>query len=186
MKRILLWVLALFVLASPGCGGGGARRSINNPGLSPVAPQAPSENPDRNVLTAVTPPLAGLGAGSEFEFTLSAQFAEEVKQGSGRIIYDSSAAVPLAVEKGDLIPTSFVFFSKLDAPGIVPFAFTSLPDGRGIAPGRGELLRVRFRMLSAHPSGFRIRLQNDGAYLQLRNTQGGRLSFDLASEVQAQ
>jgi hypothetical protein len=186
MKRILLWVLALCVLASPGCGGGGARRSINNPGLSPVAPQAPSENPDRNVLTAVTPPLAGLGAGSEFEFTLSAQLAEELKQGCGRLIYDSAVVVPVAVEKGGLIPTSFVFFSKLDAPGVVPFAFTSLPDGRGIAPGRGELLRVRFRMLADPPSGFRVRLQNDGAFLQLRSAQGGRMSFDLASEVQAQ
>jgi hypothetical protein len=186
MKRILLWVLALCVLASPGCGGGGARRSINNPELSSPVPQAPSENPDRNVLTAVMPPLAGLSAGSEFEFTLSAQLAEEVKQGCGRLIYDSAVAVPVAVEKGGMIPGSFVFFSKLDAQGVVPFAFTSLPEGRGMPPGRGELLRVRFRMLADPPQGFRIRLLNDGAYLQLRSAQGGRLSFDLASEVQAQ
>lgn len=186
MKRILMWVLALCVLASPGCGGGGARRSINNPELSPIVPQAPAENPARNVLTAVMPPLAGLSAGSEFEFTLCAQFAEEVKQGSGRILYDTAVAVPVAVEKGGLIPGSFVFFSKLDAPGVVPFAFTSFPDRRGIAPGTGELLRVRFRMLADPPQGFRIRLQNDGAFLQLRSPQGGRLSFDLASEVQAQ
>ena len=186
MKRILMWVLALCVLASPGCGGGGARRSINNPELSPVAPITPAENPDRNVLTAVMPPLSGLSAGSEFEFKLTAQFAQEVKQGSGRILYDPMAAVPVSAEKGELVPGSFVFFSKLDAQGVVPFAFTSLPDARGIAPGSGELLRVRFRMLTDPPSGFRIRLQNDGAYLQLRSAQGGRLSFDLASEVQAQ
>ncbi len=144
------------------------------------------ENPERNVLTAVMPPLAGLSAGREFEFTLSAQFAEEVKQGSGRILYDSSVAVPVAVEKGGLIPTSFIFFSKLDTQGIVPFAFTSLPNGRGIPSGSGELLRVRFRMLANPPGGFRVRLQNDAEFLQLRSPSGGRLSFDLASEVQAQ
>ena len=186
MKRILMWILALCVLASPSCGGGGARHSINRPELSTATPQAPAANPERNVLTAVMPPLAGLGAGSEFEFTLTAQLAQEVKQGSGRILYDATAAAPVAVEKGALIPGSFVFFSKLDASGVVPFAFTSLPGGRGIAIGSGELLRVRFRMLAAPPSGFRVRLQNDGAYLQLRNNQGGRLSFDLASEVRAQ
>lgn len=184
MKRILMWILALCVLASPGCGGGGARRSINNPELPQPIPQAPAENPERNVLTAVMPSLAGLGAGSEFEFTLSAQLAEETRQASGRILYDADVAVPVSVEKGSVIPNSFVFFSKLNAPGIVPFAFTSLPGGRGISPSRGELLRVRFRLLANPPPGFRVRLLNDGAYLQLRGAAGGRMSFDLASEVQ--
>ena len=183
MRRILLWVLVICILASPGCGGRGAKRALNDVQPLPTSPQQGEAAPDRNVLTAAMSSLSGLGAGSEFEFTLSAQLAEELKQGCGRILYDSAVAVPVAVEKGGLVPGSFVFFSKLDAPGVVPFAFTSLPDGRGIAPGRGELLRVRFRMLANPPQGFRIRLQNDGAYLQLRSAAGGRLSFDLASEV---
>jgi hypothetical protein len=183
MRRILAWILVLSVLAFPGCGGGGRRISQ----LSPQQPAAPAENqqstPERNVLSTAMPSLAGMSSGSEFEFTLSAQLAEETKQGCGRIIYDPAVATPVSVDKGGLIPSSFVFFNKLDAPGVVPFAFTSLPNERGISPGKGELLRVRFRLLQPPQPGFKIRLLNDGAYLQLRSAAGGRMSFDLASEV---
>ncbi len=182
MKRILLWVLAICVLASSGCGGR-ATRALD--GAQPAQPVEKQDevSPERNVLTAVMPSLAGLGAGSEFEFTLLAQLAEETMQASGRILYDSAIVVPVAVEKRGLIPSSFVFFSKLDAPGVVPFAFTSLPGGRGIFPGQGELLRVRFRLIANPPPGFRVRLFNDAAYLQLRSAASGRMSFDLESEV---
>jgi hypothetical protein len=131
-------------------------------GLS--APQQPAVQDDssqpisgRNVLTTAVPPLAGLSAGSEFEFTLNAQLVEELKQGCGRILYDASAAVPVSVEKGRLVPGSFVFFSKLDAEGVIPFAFTALPSQRGIPPGSGELLRERFRLLQPPQPGFKIR-----------------------------
>jgi hypothetical protein len=185
MKRILLWILLLSILTAPGCGGGGRRISQLSPQQPVLQDSIQQSTPERNVLSATMPSLAGMSSGSEFEFTLSAQLAEETKQGCGRIIYDSAVATPVSVEKGGLIPSSFVFFSKMDAPGVVPFAFTSLPDQRGISPGKGELLRVRFRMLQTPPPGFKIRLQNDGAFLQLRSAAGGRMSFDLSSEVLA-
>ena len=50
------------------------------------------------------------------------------------------------------------------------------------AAGRGELLRVRFKLLAKPQRGAAVRLQNDMEYLQLRNAQGRRLSFDFASE----
>lgn len=184
MKRIIWWVLALAIFLSPGCGGGsGARRSNNDLRPLPQQPQQDAAAPERNVLTATTCSLSGLGAGDEFIFTLKAQLSEETKQACGRILFDQSIAAPAAVEKGGLIPTSFIFFSKLDVPGIVPFAFTALPEGRGIAPASGELLRVRFRLIANPPPGFRVRLQNDGSFLQLRDRGGGRMSFDIESEV---
>ncbi len=183
MRRILFWVLIVGILAAPGCSGGGKQLRLASPQQPVAQDETPQQLPGRNVLTSATSSLAGMNAGGEFEFTLSAQLAEETKQGCGRIIYDPTIATPVSVDKGGLIPSSFVFFSKLDAPGVVPYAFTSLPSQRGISPGKGELLRVRFRLLQPPPSGFKIRLQNDGAYLQLRNAAGGRMSFDLASEV---
>lgn len=184
MKRILLWIFALTLLLAPGCGGGGARRAHNDLQPPPLQSQQDEAAPERNILTASTSSLSGLGAGNEFTFTLKAQLAEETKQASFRILYDQSVAIPVAAEKGSLIPNSFVFFSKLDAPGVVPFAFTALPGQRGIAPASGELLRVRFRLLQAPPPGFRVRLQNDGSFLQLRNSGGGRMSFGLNTEAQ--
>jgi hypothetical protein len=156
------------------------RRQTHQPAF-PATTRSAGGKPAINA--GAMPSLAGMSSGSEFEFTLSAQLAEETKQGCGRIIYDPAVATPVSVDKGGLIPSSFVFFNKLDAPGVVPFAFTSLPNERGISPGKGELLRVRFRLLQPPQPGFKIRLLNDGAYLQLRSAAGGRMSFDLASEV---
>jgi len=186
MRRILLWILVACVVAAPGCGGGG--RNLT-PRIAPTASgtveTAPPEEgtPQRNSLTVVTPPLSSLTPGAEFDFILRGAFCEELYQSSGRILYDPAVVEPVRVSRGALMPSGFVFMAKLDEPGLVPYAFTALPGDSGIAPGRGELLRVRFRLLAEPPRGFRLRLLNDAAYLQLRDSRGGRLSFDLASEV---
>jgi len=132
------------------------------------------------------PALSALDVGSEFEFVLNGEFRQEVFQGSGRILYDRDFVEPVRVSRGGMIPGEAVFMAKLDADGFVPFAFTPLPGSRSLPAGRGELLRVRFRLLSAPPPSFRIRLLNTAEYLQLRDRSGGRISFDLATEVVSQ
>jgi len=189
MRRIPLWILVACLVAAPGCGGGG--RSFTPKVASPTSGMVetvPHDEgvPDRNSLTVVTPTLASLTPGTEFDFILRGAFREELYQSSGRILYDPAVVEPVRASRGDLIPSGFVFMVKLDEPGLVPYAFTALPGDRGIAPGRGELLRVQFRLLAEPPRDFRLRLLNDAAYLQLRDSRGGRLSFDLASEVMPQ
>ena len=189
MKRILLWILVAYLIVAPGCGGGSRSFTPQPPpsATGNVETAPPEEGvPARNSLTIVTPPVASLAPGVEFDLTVRGAFCEELWQSSGRILFDPAVVQPVRASRGDLIPTGFVFMVKLDEPGMVPYAFTALPGGSGIAPGRGELLRVRFRLLAEPPSGFRIRLLNDAAFLQLRDRNGGRLSFDLASEVKPQ
>jgi len=152
-------------------------------GPAPEQPAGEAGIPTRNALITTMPAVAGMAPGTEFEFTLRGEFCTPLHQASGRIVYDPAVVQPLAVRRGELIPAGAVYLAKLDVTGFVPFAFTALPGDAGIAPGRGELLRVRFRLLAEPPPGFRIRLLNDAAYLQLRTSGGGRLSFDLASEV---
>ena len=184
-------LMAVAIVALPACGGGGvgfAPRPTPQPQLTPPAtlPAPESSLPSRNRLIATMPPLGRLPPGSEFEFVLRGEFREEVHQGSGRVLYDDRFLEPISVSRGNMIPGDGVFMSKLDEDGFVPFAFTALPDSRGISAGRGELLRVRFRLVAEPPSGLRVQLWNEAAYLQIRDGQRRRLSFDLATEVVSQ
>lgn len=188
MRKIIYILVLGAILFSPACGGGG-RGFIPRPTHQPEPPssqqQLPTEPsiPSRNCLTARMPALSRLEVGSEFEFVLKGEFREEVFQGSGRILYDREFVEPVRVSRGEMIPGDAVFMAKLDADGFVPFAFTPLPGNCGLPAGRGELLKVRFRLLNAPPPSFRIRLLNTPEYLQLRSHSGGRVSFDLAMEV---
>jgi len=194
MKRIkfgILFVLIGMLLISPSCGSG-----RGTPALDRGRPAPSNENPNpavddvslpsRNVIVAQMPLLNAIPVGSEFNFILKGEFRDEVFQGSLRILFDEAVVSPVKVERGGLVPDSAVFFAKLDIPGVIPIAFTRLPGQSGISPGRGELLRVSFRLNSLPPPGFRIRLQNEPAFLQLRDKNRGRLSFDLATEVVSQ
>jgi hypothetical protein len=160
----------------------------------------------RNVLATRVPSTQGLAAGAEFELVVSVELAGALYQGSGRVLYDSRAVQPVGASRGALIPPGAVFVAKLDAPagmaggassatgvsgaggtrldGVVPYAFTALPGQAAIPPGSGELVRLRFRLL-APCSACPVRLLNDPAYLQLRDSAGRRLAFDLREEVAA-
>jgi len=147
------------------------------------------------------PSLADKPAGTEVELVLRGSFAQPVFQGSARVVYDSSVVAPVKAERGALLPAGEIVLARADAApgsiplsdtdrpasfdGVVPFAFTGRPGGASITPGGGELLRVRFRLKVAHPQGIPIRLQNDPQYLQLRNSKGQRLDFDLEREAGA-
>jgi hypothetical protein len=149
----------------------------------------------RNTLSATLPPLGKLALGAEFDYVLSADMADALYQGSGRVQYDSRVVQPIAATWGALTPSAGVRVAKLDfaagaasADGlnaVAPFAFTALPGQSASAPGPGEILRLRFKLVGAVRDGVAIRLQNDPAVLQLRDSQGRRLSFDLSEEVSA-
>lgn len=180
-----------------GCGprGGGP--------VAPLQPSAPQVSPpaampglaQRNVLQVVFPPLAALTPGAEFDFIVSASMTDALYQGSGRVLYDGRVLRPIAAQWGALAPAHGVRVAKLDAgPGaggsleldcVVPFAFTALPGQSAAAPGQGELLRLRFKLIGVPGAAPALRLLNDPACLQLRNAQGQRLSFDLSEEVSA-
>jgi len=191
MKRLkfgILSVLIGIIIISPSCGGGRGTLALSRgrPLLSNESTKPTVDNgslPERNALVAQMPALNTIPVGSEFNFVLKGEFRDEVFQGSLRILFDPAVVSPVRVERGSLIPDSAVFFAKLDIPGLIPVAFTRLPGESGISPGSGEILNVRFRLNSSPPPGFRIRLQNEPAYLQLRDKNRGRLSFDLATEV---
>lgn len=142
------------------------------------------------------PGLSGLATGAEFDIILSAHFAAELFQGSGRLAYDSAVVQPVSAKRG-AIPADNVFVAKLDAPpaastaddgldGVVPFAFTALPGTAGFGSHAGELLRVRFKLLAPPGARYPVALLNNPEYLQLRGPQGQRLSFDLSTEVASQ
>lgn len=189
MRRLILGTLALLVLCAPGCGGQGHSNSTVN---DPAAPEtaAPLEH---NRLTLSLPALGTLAAGAEFDAVLEGAFTEELFQGSGRLIYDSSVLQPVASQRGAFIPAGDIFVARDNiAPGtlpgegsldgVIPFAFTGRPGESGIAPGSGELLRVRFKLLAPAAGATRLRLMNNAEYLQLRDNTGRRLAFDLATE----
>lgn len=190
MRRAILLIISLIVLFSPSCGGGGGVAPLKHeqvqgsPRSYEIQPNA--SLPARNRLIARMPVLSHYSSGSEFEFILAGEFKDSLFQMSARILFDENIVSPVSVHRGDLIPGDAVFMAKLDRAGYIPLAFTRLPGQEGVSPGCGELLKVRFRLLSQPQPNFRIRLLNDPAYLQLRDKNRGRLSFDLATEVVSQ
>ena len=182
---VLAILLAIFMLnALPGCGGGGQRLMPPVDNTPPaLEPDADEGAPTRNTLLATMPALSGLAPGAEFDYVLSVELVEELYQLSARIAFDPAVVEPVDVAYGALLPSDAVVMSRRNEAEIVPFAFTALPGRAGIQPGRGELLRVRFR-LAGNPSGGRaIWLVNEAEFLQLRDRVGRRLFFDLSSEV---
>jgi hypothetical protein len=206
-RRLILIILTLLIAAVSGSACGSRSHQLANNQPQPNGPSAPSAPVDaankavRTQLVTSLPALQGLPAGSEFEFTLSGSFTEPVFQGSARLLYDSSVVQPVSATAGKVLPSGAVVLARTDAhPGVlaissndrpanmdgcVPFAFTGRPGGASITPGGGELLRVRFRLKIAKPGSIPVRLQNDPEFLQLRNSQGQRVAFDLEREVAA-
>ncbi len=200
MRFTLLTGVCIITCAWLGAGCG-PRSAGPAPSLQPGAPSAgqPVAAPEpvqRNVLTVAQPALSQLAPGAEFEFVLSASMVDALYQGCGRVQYDSRVLRPVTAQWGQLAPADGVCLAKLDlAPGAsdgggfdsaVPFAFTALPGQSAAAPGTGELLRLRFKLIGVPRSAVPLRLLNAPAFLQLRNAQGQRLSFDLHEEVSAQ
>ena len=191
----LVWGISLLFFNLVGCGGGGSSTALP-PGINSDSEQQQTLNPqppERNVLSTSMPALGSLSAGAEFDFTINGEFVSPLFQGSARVLYDPATVQLLSAARGALIPSGGVFLCRADMQpgalqspdarmsGVIPFAFTGQPGEPGIAPGRGELLRLRFRLLARPSGGACIRLLNDPAFLQLRDAQGQRLSFDLSS-----
>jgi hypothetical protein len=196
--RLLPLALTLLLAAAIGCGEKAALTAPPSP--TPPGTELPSGNDagqlNRNLLSTSMPALAGLSTGAEFEFVISVKCTDPLYQGSGRVLYDPAVMQPVAAMRGSAIPAGFLFSAKLDAAtvasnglsglppvaGMVPYAFTGLPD----APGRvasGELCRVRLRLLRPAGPDSAVRLLNNASYLQLRGPAGNRLAFDLHAEV---
>jgi hypothetical protein len=201
IRRLLPLTAVLLLAASPSCGSSSGRKAA--PALPAANPAAPgqsdsgtTESTPRNVLSTHMPTLAGLTAGAEFDFTVSANCAEALYQGSGRVLYDPTVMEPITAERGTALPGACLFVAKLDAAlvatpglaglpansGMVPYAFTLLPQTPGTSIARGELFRIRFRLRQPSSSST-VQLLNNAAYLQLRDAQGARLAFSLDSEV---
>lgn len=191
-RRCFITVLLCFIAVLSICLGCGGNSSVPSANPNDQTPTPPADS-GRNVLQTHMPPLAGLAAGAEFDYSINADFTDALYQGCGRIIYDSSVMQPLTATRGAAIPAGDIFVAKLDAPAqvlpgsataqtFVPFAFTALPGDN--SPGvSGELIKVRFRLLKAPPADCHISLLNDQQYLQLRSPQATRLPFDMQVEV---
>ena len=194
-RRCFLTVLLCFIailLICLGCGGNSSVPSVDPNDQHPT-PQASGHN----TLATHMPPLTGLGAGAEFEYSINANFKDALYQGCGRIVYDASVMQPVAATRGAAIPAADVFVAKLDAapqvlPGgtaaqsFVPFAFTGLPDNPKHNGISGELIKVKFRLLKDPPADCHVALLNDQQFLQLRSPQATRLPFDMQVEVTQQ
>jgi hypothetical protein len=191
-RQLVTLATMLLLLGLAACGGGAAPLGGSNGGINAPAPAAPAAGNEEtpaapgNRLTLSMPALATLTAGSEFDVVLSGEFSEEVYQGSARITYDIAALEAISAERGRLLPDHMLHIAGLSTAGQVPFAFTAQPGEQGIAAGSGELLRLRFRLKGAPAATRRPGLQNSPEFLQLRDRQGRRLSFDIASETGVQ
>lgn len=197
--RLMPLALVLLIALSPGCGGRTAQPAPAPPNI-PEA-QTPSDGgagqTSRNLLSTSMPELVGLSTGAEFEFVIRANCTDALYQGSGRVLYDPALMRPVAAVRGAALPAGFLFSAKLDAApvasdgapglpsmaGVVPYAFTGLPDAPGQVASTGELFRLRFRLLRQASPDAAVRLLNNAEYLQLRGPAGNRLPFDLHAEV---
>ena len=103
-----------------------------------------------------------------------------------RLLYDPAYYEPVKAQRGAMLLSDMVHLASLNQQGFVPFAFTGLPGHESLEPGTGELLRVRFRIISPDAAQHRIRLQNDQEFLQLRDRNSRRLKFDLESRAGVQ
>jgi hypothetical protein len=199
MRIFLVTGVCIFMCAwmLAGCGPRGAATGSALQAGTPDSglPAANPEPAQRNVLQVAMPALSRLAPGAEFEYVLSANMSDALYQGSGRVLYDSRVLRPTAAQWGALAPAHGVCVAKLDTPpdasggaGLdcaVPFAFTALPGQGAAAPGQGVLLSLRFKLIGVPHGAEVLRLLNDPAYLQLRDAQGKRLSFDISEEVSA-
>jgi len=193
-------LLLVVLLALIACGGGSiplpGEVNFDTPmppdGASPMIPAPAGDEagdvvqPERTTLKLSYPALATLAPGSEFEAVVGGVFITEVYQGSLRLSYNPAVVEPVSVERGGLLLDDMVHVTGLMQGDHVPFAFTALPGHAGIAPGEGELLRVRFRLLDVPTTGQPLSLLNDAMFLQLRDRQGKRLGFDLESRMGVQ
>jgi len=196
--RVLAVVSCLLLIA---CGGGGGLQfeSLPDAADNPAAPtveipvtgepvpliedSSPPAAEPVNKLVLSVPDLSGLAPGSEFEVSLAGAFSGEVYQGSARLLFNPAYLKPVQAQRGGMLLTDMVHLASLDQDGFVPFAFTGLPGHNAMAPGTGELLRVKFRILQAGAEPHRIRLQNDAEFLQLRDRNSRRLKFELESRA---
>jgi hypothetical protein len=193
LRRCFITVLLCFaavLLVCPGCGGNSSVPAVDPNDGTPTPPEASGHN----TLAMHMPPLTGLAAGAEFEYTVNAEFKDALYQGCGRILYDASVMQPIEATRGAAIPAGDIFVAKLDAPpqafsgstslqAFVPFAFTGLPDDKTPTAISGELIKIKFRLLQTPPADCHISLLNDSQYLQLRSPQANRLPFDMQVEV---
>ena len=184
-QYILTGSITLAMLGLLACSGGAGRVApMQSPApQNPAAPVAGVGEGNRLILSL--PSVADLAAGSEFEAALHAEFAGEVFQGSTRIGYDPAVLEVLDAERGELLPPHMLHVAGLTQSGYVPFAFTAQPGEAAVEEGSGELLRLHFRLLKAHSGRTPITLINEPEFLQLRDRQGRRLPFDIASEIGA-
>ena len=195
-QRLRLIPFACMLLALISCTGGPSSLAFPNTADPPQAPAvtpANSKGTAHNIIHILLPELLRLPPGAEFDVIINAEFKSELFQGSGRIAYNRQLVEPISAKRG-AIPESNVFAAKLDSPpatrtanagldGVVPFAFTALPGTAGFGSNNGELLRIRFRLLESPGVQYPVVLINTPEYLQLRDAQGRRLSFDLNTEV---
>ena len=151
----------------------------------PGNPQADTEQPlpvtrqPRNMLILDSAAIGRLKPGDEFDVVVKGRFIDEVYQGSARIAFDQELMRPVEAKRGSMLLSDMIHIAGINQPQHVPFSFTALPGNAGIAPGEGELLRIRFRLTGTPGPGKHIWLINEAEFLQLRDRQGQRLSFDL-------
>ncbi|MCC7479552.1 hypothetical protein IT575_14005 [bacterium] len=188
-----------------GCFGSAADRNAASPAEEqPAAESRPAADPvaSRNVLRYSMPALASLSPGAEFDLVLSADFESPLHQASARFVYDSSVLEAVRAQRGALFPEDAVFLARTDmqpgsldlAPALrqqgidaaVPFAYTRLPEDPASGPVAGELLRLRFRLKAAPQRGkAALQMLSDQDWLQLRDSAGRRIAFNLESVEEA-
>jgi hypothetical protein len=187
-------LLALLLLAGCAIGDGPAIQASKLLPTTPAASTPVQEDSARTVLRTSMPALASFKAGDEFEFQVSADLASPLYQGCGRVAYDPRQLEPMRAERGALLPAGYVFIAPLDSSkveqstlptgmAVVPFAFTGTPGQAAIPAQSGVIMTVRFRVKQPLVAASRpVYLLNSVEHLQLRDTSGVRMAFDLASQ----
>ncbi|MCB1216806.1 hypothetical protein KDL44_05400 [bacterium] len=175
------------------CGGAGnftpAPSEQNNLQVPQITvPQSQQELPvmeaaEQNRVLLRTPSLMDLSAGDEFTAVLHLDALEEIHQGVLRLQFDAARMEPIEVQPGEMLPTDMVRIADISRSGFIPLAFTALPGGSDIGEGSGELFRIRFRLLSAGSEAGRPGFQGESEFLQLRDNEGKRLSFELGTQA---
>jgi hypothetical protein len=204
-KTLRLLVCALTSLFLTSCFGSNSAPVVDagqqqqGTAAKPAGQQDQAEQ-QRNVLSTSMPALARLAPGVEFDFVVAADFKDPLFQASTRVLYDSRKVELVSAQRGGLVPDGAIFMARTDVArgalpvpesaaaagmdSVVPAAFTGLPGDHAASPARGELLRLRFRLLApTGNAGAPVRLQGDPDFLQLRDSSGRRLPFDIESKV---
>lgn len=191
---IMLLLTAAFFIA---CGGSGVSLPGNEPApaampdsqdnqipeLPPTGEQL-EENAGSRVVLEV-PSLTGLSAGDEFTARISIDAEQEIHQGVLRLLFEAGAIDTIQVMPGERMPADMVRIATLGQPGVLPLAFTALPDARNISPGSGTLLEVRFRLNTTGEQAGRIRFAGEREFLQLRDRDGQHVDFSVETSAGA-